>query len=67
MTQASPASTGVVTLVDVVAIEAEPGFQPQAVAGAEPGGLHLRLVEQQPGQPVGLPAGTEISNPSSPV
>ena len=68
MTQARPASTGVVSLVDVVAVEAQPGLQPQAVARAQAGRADLGLVEQQVG-PALRPAsaGTEISNPSSPV
>ncbi len=34
-------------LVDVVAVEAEPGLEPEAVARAEPGGLHVRVAEQR--------------------
>ena len=66
--QARPASTGVVVVVDVVAVEAEPGFEAQRIARAEPDRLDLRLGA------AGLrrcaaasSAGTEISKPSSPV
>ena len=37
-------------LVDVVAVEAKPRLEPQRVARAEPGGLHLGLGEKAPRQ-----------------
>ena len=35
-------------LVEVVAVERQPGFEPQRIARAEPDRLHLRLGEQRP-------------------
>ena len=54
--------------VEVVAVEAEPGFQPQRIAGAKADGDDLGLGDQRVRQGFGLcrPA-REISKPSSPV
>ena len=43
--------------VDVVAIQAQPRFQAQRVARAQPDGLDFRLRQQGPGQCFGLRAG----------
>jgi len=47
--QASPASTGVVVLVNIVSIEAEASLKAQRVAGAEADRRHLRLAQQRLG------------------
>ncbi len=41
-------------LVDVVAIEAQPGLEPQAVAGAKPDRQHLAIGQQQFGERLGV-------------
>ena len=56
MVQASPASIGAGGAVEVVAVEAEPGLEPQRVAGGQPGERHLRLGQQRLGQ-FGRPVG----------
>ena len=43
--------------VDVVAVEAEPGFQPQAVAGAEADRHHVRVFQQRLGEALGIRSG----------
>src|SRR5690606_16171472 len=42
------------SLVQIVAIQAEPGLKPQRIARTEPRGLHLILVEQLPREALGL-------------
>ena len=44
-------------LVDVVAIEAEAGLEPERIARAEPDRLHLRLGEERPGEGLGMVGG----------
>ena len=61
--QVRPASTGVVSLVDIVAVKAEAGLEPQRVARAEAGGDHAGLGQQGFGEGLlGVASdGTEIS------
>src|SRR5690606_15966287 len=42
------------SLVQIVAIHAEPGLKPQRIARTDPRGLHLILVEQLPREALGL-------------
>ena len=41
-------------LVDVVAVEAEPRFEPQAVARAQADGQNFRLAQQRAGDALGI-------------
>ena len=50
-------------LIDVVAIQAEPGFQPQRVPGAKAGGCHLRFGQQRIGERGGAGSGQRNLEP----
>ena len=67
MVQPRPASTGVVSEVELVAVQAQGRLEPERVAGAEAGRRDLGLREQPSRSAGASVAATEISKPSSPV
>jgi hypothetical protein len=62
-----PAITGVDLAVEVVAVKRQPGFEPKRIARAEADRLHALVGDERVGERSTALAGTEISNPSSPV
>ena len=62
-TQPSPACSGVMPGTELVAVQRQAGFEPQRVAGAEPGGLRRRRPTSASHSAGAAPAGTAISTP----